>query len=400
MERAHSKINEAWRQVSFSVDYTLPVVFTRHAFAPENPRLRDLLTLREPQRRHRMTVFADAGLVAAMPQLAALITAYAEAHADAIDLVGDLVLVPGGEACKNDPELLSQLLAILSERAIDRHSYVLAIGGGALLDAVGYAATIFHRGVRHVRFPTTVLAQADSGVGVKNAVNWRGQKNLLGTFSPAWGIVNDSAFIDLLPAREKRAGMAEAVKVALIRERAFFLRIEQQVQALARFEPAPMAELIERSAWLHLHQITSGGDPFERGSARPLDYGHWAAHKLERLSGHALSHGEAVAIGVALDARYSTLAGLLPPGEDLRIHRLLSSLGFRLWHEQLLSQTEEGGLAVLQGLHEFREHLGGELTVTLLAAIGHGVEVHRIDSVLVEDAIAWLRQLDRDAACN
>lgn len=400
MERAHSKINEAWRQVSFSVDYTLPVVFTRHAFAPENPHLRDLLTLREPQRRHRMTVFADAGLVAAMPQLAALITAYAEAHADAIDLVGDLVLVPGGEACKNDPELLSQLLAILSERAIDRHSYVLAIGGGALLDAVGYAATIFHRGVRHVRFPTTVLAQADSGVGVKNAVNWRGQKNLLGTFSPAWGIVNDSAFIDLLPAREKRAGMAEAVKVALIRERAFFLRIEQQVQALARFEPAPMAELIERSAWLHLHQITSGGDPFERGSARPLDYGHWAAHKLERLSGHALSHGEAVAIGVALDARYSTLAGLLPPGEDLRIHRLLSSLGFRLWHEQLLSQTEEGGLAVLQGLHEFREHLGGELTVTLLAAIGHGVEVHRIDSVLVEDAIAWLRQLDRDAACN
>jgi len=400
MDVAHAEPVQQWKQVMFSVDYTLPVIFTRHAFDPDNLHLRELLTLREPHRRHRMTVFADAGVVAAMPCLAALIAAYAEAHAASIELVGSLVLVAGGEACKNDAELVPRLLGNLSERAIDRHSFVLAIGGGALLDAVGYAATIFHRGVRHIRFPTTVLAQADSGVGVKNAINWQGQKNLLGTFSPAWGIVNDGAFIDLLPAREKRAGMAEAVKVALIRDRVFFLRIEQQARALARFEPAPMAALIERSAALHLHQITTGGDPFERGSARPLDYGHWAAHKLERLSAHALSHGEAVAIGIALDARYSTLAGLLCAGEDLRIHRLLTGLGFRLWHETLCSLTDEGDLALLRGLAEFRQHLGGELTITLLAAIGSGVEVHWMDSRLVAEAIDWLQQLDREAVCD
>jgi len=391
---------EQWQHVSFSVAYSLPLVFTRDAFAVDNHHLRDMLAWREPQRRHRMAVFADAGLLAAMPQLADRIAAYAEAHAASIELVGPVVAMAGGEGGKNDPAVLPGLLEILSERGIDRHSYVVAIGGGALLDAVGYAASIFHRGVRHIRFPSTVLAQADSGVGVKNAINWQGQKNLLGTFSPAWGIVNDAAFIDVLPAREKRAGMAEAVKVALIRDRAFFQRIERQAEALAQFQPEPMAALIERSAALHLHQITAGGDPFERGSARPLDYGHWAAHKLERLSAHALSHGEAVAIGVALDARYSTLAGLLAAGEDLRIHRLLSALGFRLWHEQLLSPADGGGLALLEGLAEFRQHLGGELTVTLLAAIGSGVEVHWMDSRLVAEAIDWLRQLDRDRACG
>ncbi|NHZ41623.1 3-dehydroquinate synthase [Massilia aquatica] len=399
MERADSSLSDALRTVAFSVEYRIPVVFTRSAFDPANPHLCTLLTLREPHRRHRMIVFADAGVVAAMPHLADQVAAYAGAHAAHIELAAALVVLPGGEACKNDAELVPQLLACLARHAIDRHSYVLAIGGGALLDAVGYAAAIFHRGVRHIRFPSTVLAQADSGVGVKNAVNWHGQKNLLGTFSPAWGIVNDGDFIDLLPAREKRAGMAEAVKVALIRDRAFFLQIERQMQALARFEPAALAALIARSAALHLHQIASGGDPFERGSARPLDYGHWAAHKLEQLSGHALSHGEAVAIGIALDARYSVLAGLLPAGDDARIHRLLAGLGFRLWHEQLLSRGDDGGLAVLRGLAEFRQHLGGDLTITLLAGLGSGVEVHWMDSGLVADAIGWLRQLDREAPC-
>lgn len=375
----------------FAVDYSFPVVTTRAAFAPGNPVLADVLSLREPGRRHRMAVFVDSGVLQALPQLGQDIAAYAAARAPAIELAGDIVRVPGGEACKNDPGLVDRLLECLSARRIDRHSYAVVIGGGAVLDAVGFAAAIFHRGVRLVRLPTTVLAQDDSGVGVKNAVNWRGQKNLVGCFAPPWAVVNDGAFIDALPAREKRAGMAEAVKVALIRDPAFFRELERQADALAAFEPAALDELIHRSAALHMHQIAHGGDPFERGSVRPLDYGHWSAHKLERLSRHAVSHGEAVAIGLALDARYSTLAGLLAPGEDERLHRLLTRLGFTLWHERLSAHDKRGRPLVLDGLAEFREHLGGELTITLLAALGTGVEVHAMDDALVIQAIAWLR---------
>ena len=147
---------------------------------------------------------------------------------------------------------------------------------------------------------------------------------------------------------------------------------------------------------LHMRQIACGGDPFERGNARPLDFGHWAAHKLETLSHYELRHGEAVAIGIALDTRYSVLAGLLPEGDDVRVRRLLERLGFSLWHYACDQRTANGELKLLNGLEEFREHLGGDLTITLLSALGTGVEVHTMDQELIATAIEWLRP---EAAC-
>src|SRR5690606_4062586 len=249
------------------------------------------------------------------------------------------------------------------------HSYVIGIGGGAALDLVGYAAATTHRGIRHIRVPTTVLAQNDSGVGVKNGINAFGMKNMLGTFVPPHAVLNDSAFIHVLPGRDKRAGMAEAVKVALIRDRPFFEWLEEKAEALALFASEPLDKLIRHCALLHMRQIAHGGDPFERGSVRPLDFGHWAAHKLEALSAYELRHGEAVAIGVALDTRYSVLAGLLPEGDDRRVRALLERLGFDLWHDACDARGPDGRRSLLAGLEEFREHLGGELTVTLLRAI-------------------------------
>ena len=379
----------------FTVSYEFPVVFTRDAFDPENPTLLDVVRRLEPDKRHRIAVFLDDGVRKAMPGLPRLIERYASAHSRFLALAGDVVCVPGGEQIKNDPARMPALLGALLERSIDRHSCALAIGGGAVLDAVGYAAAVFHRGVRHIRFPTTVLSQDDSGVGVKNALNAFGLKNLVGTFAPLFAVVNDGAFIDRLSAREKRGGMAEAVKVALIRDRAFFEWIERNADALAAFDPDSLGILIERSAHLHMRQIAKGGDPFETGSVRPLDYGHWSAHKLETLTGHAVSHGEAVAIGIALDTRYSVLSGHLHAGADERVRRLLRTLGFRLWNDVLGLREPSGRLAVLKGLRNFQEHLGGELTVTLLAEVGRGVEVNTMDEALVEQAIGWLRQ-ERD----
>jgi 3-dehydroquinate synthase len=204
-------------------------------------------------------------------------------------------------------------------------------------------------------------------------------------------VINDSAFIDVLPGRDKRAGMAEAVKVALIRDRSFFEWLEEKAEALAIFASEPLDKLIRHCALLHMRQIAHGGDPFERGSVRPLDFGHWAAHKLEVLSGYELRHGEAVAIGIALDTRYSVLAGHLPAGEEKRVTRLLERLGFALWHEAADRRDASGRRLLLRGLEEFREHLGGELTITLLSELGTGVEVHTMDPEQVENALDWLR---------
>jgi 3-dehydroquinate synthase len=381
----------------FTIAYEYPVHFTDGLLRPDNPTLAQVLTRLEPERRHRCIVFVDDGITGAMPRIVDEIAAYAAAHAGSIELVAPPIPMPGGERIKNDLWFVEQMQGHLVEHRIDRHSYVIAIGGGAMLDAVGLVAATTHRGIRLIRVPTTVLAQDDSGVGVKNGVNLRGVKNLVGTFAPPFAVLNDIDLLTPLSARDKIAGMSEAVKVALIRDAAFFTWLERHAEDLVTFQRPALARMIRRCAELHMHQIARGGDPFETGSARPLDFGHWAAHKLESLTRHHVRHGEAVAIGMALDTRYSVLAGLLEPGADERICALLEFLGFRLWHPALESRQQRGELALIEGLREFQEHLGGELTVTLLEDIGRGVEVHQLEEAWVLESIAWLKQRDQGA---
>ncbi len=388
---------------AFSVPFAYDVVFSRDALDPANPTLVDAIARREPARRHRVLPIVDAGLAAAWPELGGWLTAYFTRHAARLELVAPLTPVVGGEAVKNDPEIIARLLALFQTHHLDRHSFVMVLGGGAVLDAVGFAAATAHRGLRVVRVPTTVLSQNDSGVGVKNGVNLFGAKNFVGTFAPPFAVVNDARFLERLPARDRIAGLAEAVKVALIRDAGFFAALEAAAPALASFgldrtgalDPAgaldAIEEVIRRCATLHLRHIATGGDPFELGSARPLDYGHWAAHKLESMTGHELRHGEAVAIGIVLDARYAFERGLLADADCERIYALVGALGLPRWHDALAIHAAGGRLAVLAGLDEFREHLGGELTVTLLRGIGEAVEVNEIDAALVEKSVAWLR---------
>ncbi|MEP6664077.1 MAG: 3-dehydroquinate synthase, partial [Verrucomicrobiota bacterium] len=297
-----------------------------------------------------------------------------------------------GERVKNSYFHVSEIQSHVEKYHIDRHSYILAVGGGALLDVVGLAAATTHRGVRHVRIPTTTLSQDDSGVGVKNGINAFGKKNFIGTFSPPFAVINDFQLLSSLPARDKRAGYVEAIKVALIRDKNFFETIEHDAPLLTEFEPAAMQRLIFRSAELHLNHIATSGDPFEFGSARPLDFGHWAAHKLEQLSDYQIRHGEAVAIGIALDVIYARKIGLLDAKSAERILILLEKLGFELFANELLNVDAENNLLVLKGFEEFREHLGGELAITLLRAIGEGVEVHEMNLPKVIEAIYELQE--------
>ncbi|MFL6579368.1 MAG: 3-dehydroquinate synthase [Burkholderiales bacterium] len=383
---------EAVYHQEFAVHYDYPVHFTEHLFARANPVFVQSIARREPAKRHRIVVFVDANVAASWPALVHDIAAYAEAHAESLELVGRPEVVAGGEHVKNDPALVTSLQRRLVELNVDRHAFVVGIGGGAFLDMIGFVAATTHRGVRHVRVPTTVLGQNDSGVGVKNGVNAFGMKNLLGAFAPPFAVLNDAAFLRTLHPRDKIAGIAEAVKVSLIRDGLFFEWLEGNAEALRECAPAAMARMIRRCAELHMRQIAHGGDPFETGSARPLDYGHWSAHKLESLTAHELRHGEAVAIGLTLDARYSVQIGMLPAAAEERVYRLLKKLGFYLWHPAMDTRDEQGRPVILRGIEEFREHLGGELTITLLRDIGRGEEVHAMDNTEILHAMAWLRR--------
>jgi 3-dehydroquinate synthase len=375
-----------------SVRYAHRIYFTRAVFSSENRVLADLLAPVEKQRPTRALVVIDEGVAKSFPFLPDNIVAYFSSQSSTTRLVGPPVRVPGGEAVKNGRGLVDQLHHLIDQHGICRHSYLLTIGGGALLDAAGFAAATAHRGIRHIRFPTTTLSQADGGIGVKNGINAFGKKNFIGTFSPPFAVINDSVFLSTLPPAEKRAGLIEAVKVALIRDAAFFDQIEQLADALAREETGAMEQIIFRCAQLHFQHIAESGDPFEFGSARPLDFGHWSAHKLEQLSGFALSHGAAVALGVALDSLYSYKVGLLSRESLERILSLTSRLGFSVSDPLMQRQDTNGNWTVLQGLEEFREHLGGELTITLLQEIGRGIEVHEMDSQLIRESILDLAQ--------
>ncbi|WP_029049119.1 3-dehydroquinate synthase [Cupriavidus sp. amp6] len=376
---------------SFEVRYSYPVCFTRGALTPANPLLSDLMRALPPGARARVLFAVDAGLSGAQPGCIDAIEQYALAHADTIELVRTPWIVRGGETSKRDPREVDEFYGYVRDLRLCRHSYVVAIGGGAVLDAIGYAAATAHRGLRLIRMPSTVLGQNDAGVGVKNAINWQGRKNFLGTFTPPFAVVNDFELLASVAAADRRAGIAEAVKVALIRDRAFFDWLHLQRFALAVLAPHALEPMIVRCAELHLAQIRNAGDPFERGSARPLDFGHWSAHKLEELSEHRLRHGEAVAIGMALDVQYSRRLGMIGDLAAETIMQTLCDIGFTLNHEAL------GHLDVEQALDNFREHLGGQLCITLLKGIGEGVEVHHIDIPTMRACIADLQASQRQA---
>ena len=380
-------------QRQIQVGWQLRVVFAEDLFAPGNPVLVNALA--DAARRKVLVVLEDS-LAQALPGVENRIKDYFSTHAGLLELVRPPLFVEGGEHAKNSLTLVTDILSQIDRYHIDRHSYLIAVGGGALLDVAGFAAATAHRGVRLVRVPTTTLSQADSGIGVKNAINAFGRKNFVGTFAPPYAVFNDFNLLATLNPRDKRAGYVEAVKVACIRDRAFFEEIESAADRLVAFEPGAMKRLIYRCAELHLDHIATSGDPFETGSARPLDFGHWAAHKLEQLSGFRISHGEAVAVGLALDVVYSREAGLLDRKSAERILALLERLGFRLFADELLSADTANRLRLPDGLEDFREHLGGELTITLLREIGRSVEVHAMNPSGI--AVAVHELCDRDAA--
>ncbi len=368
------------------VEYSFPVTFTRQVFAPGNTALAQAA---DPS-AGGAALFLDEGVARRLPALAE--EGARALRAQSFDLRGEAVLLPGGEEAKKGLTVVERALAEIARLRLCRHSYLFVVGGGAFLDAVGLAAALAHRGIRLVRLPTTALAQGDSGVGVKNGVNLFGQKNFAGSFAPPHAVVNDLAFLASLPQPLRLDGIAEAFKVSLIKDAEFFRYLEENAPAIAAGGLPQIEQAVIRSARLHAEHIATGGDPFELGSARPLDFGHWAAHRLENLSLHRLRHGQAVAIGMALDILYARASGILPSEDAERTLRTFRTAGLRLWDDVLLLR-ENAEPAIFAGLREFKEHLGGELAITLPTGIGVRCEVSTIDLPRMEGCLAELHAL-------
>ena len=231
------------------------------------------------------------------------------------------------------------------------------------------------------------MSQNDAAVGVKNGVNILGKKNFIGSFEPPYAVINDSHFLTTLELRDWISGIAEAMKVALIKDRVFYEFIKSNASKLKKRDIEAMQLLIHRCAELHMDHIAKGGDPFERGSSRPLDFGHWSAHKLEHMTDFSLRHGEAVAKGMALDLTYAAEIGLISDQLADEIIHVLKEIGFDL---HIPVKNESDLQELFKGIEEFREHLGGELTITLIEGLGLKKDVHEIDLDKMKKSVSVL----------
>ncbi|STX29727.1 3-dehydroquinate synthase [Legionella beliardensis] len=380
---------------NFSVDYHYDIYFTKGLFEPDNSIFANVVE-KQAGGPAKLLIVIDERIAATLPTLCEQIESYVQLHSQTMQLCEKPLCLPGGESIKNDHHFVDTIYEHINIDGICRHSYVVAIGGGAFLDAVGFAAATAHRGIRLIRIPTTVLSQDDSGVGVKNGINYFGKKNYIGTFAPPYAVLNDYNFLASLELRDWLSGIAEAVKVSLIKDARLFHYIQSNAALLATEKKEDVLyEIIWRSAELHMKHIGTQGDPFELGSSRPLDFGHWAAHKLEQFTNYRLRHGEAVAIGLALDTTYSCLIGLLSSEEWHQVLTTLDNLNLTLYVPELSQHMEnpEHPDSIFKGLIEFREHLGGELTLMMLQEIGKGIEVHSVDFDIYRKAIATLQDL-------
>ncbi len=368
-------------EAAFSVPFRHRLIYTQDVLGRDRDALAGVL---EPsgEAPGKVQFWVDGHVAEANPGLVRSLEEIGNSRPGQFALAGEVHVVPGGEVVKNRPDHLERILRAIHDADLDRRSYVVVVGGGAVLDAVGFAAAIAHRGIRLVRLPTTTLAQADSGVGVKNAVNFFGKKNWLGSFAVPWAVINDTGLLATLSDRDFVGGFSEAVKVALLKSPAVFDELCRSAGRIRRRDLSVAMPLIRASVEMHLAHITQGGDPFEALEARPLDFGHWSAHKLEPLTDFEVRHGEAVALGVAIDTVYSSIALGLPRSDAERTLRCLADLGFPLDQPALRDAD-----ALFAGLEEFRQHLGGRLTLTMLQAVGQPVDVHAIDRDRMRQAI-------------
>jgi 3-dehydroquinate synthase len=323
-------------------------------------------------------------------RLAAIVTnetvapLYAERVAGALRAAGARALItvalPDGEQYK-DWRTLDRIFTALLEAQADRASVVVAVGGGVVGDMAGFAAAAYQRGIAHVQVPTTLLAQVDSSVGGKTAINHPLGKNMVGAFHQPAAVIADTATLATLPAREYAAGLAEVVKYGAIRDLGFLEWLEAHAEALRRREPAALAHAIRRSCEIKAEVVAA--DEREGGVRALLNFGHTFGHAIESAAGYGTwLHGEAVAAGMALAARFSVRLGRLAEADAERLERLLQRFELPL---------RAPGHAVdtwLEYMGRDKKNEGGRITLVLLDALGSAAVVRDAPTARLEEFLA------------
>ena len=318
-------------------------------------------------------LLARAELIAdRLPQHRAVVvsnTTVAPLYADALeralrtcDVETVRITLPDGEQYK-DAATLGRIFDALLENRCERRTALIALGGGVIGDLTGFAAAVFQRGVPFVQVPTTLLAQVDSSVGGKTAINHPLGKNMIGAFYQPLAVVSDTDTLESLPPRELAAGIAEVVKYGAIRDAAFFRWLEDNMDRLVRREAEALTYAIERSCAIKAEIVA--GDERETGDRALLNYGHTFGHAIETAMGYGQwLHGEAVAAGMVLAAQLSQRLGLLGENDAARIERLLARAGLPVRAPAL------GVERYLELMGHDKKVQGGRIRFVLLRTLG------------------------------
>ncbi len=272
------------------------------------------------------------------------------------------VILPDGEAHKSLASA-SRVFDVMVANRLGRDAVVAALGGGVVGDLAGFVAACYQRGIDFVQLPTTLLADVDSAVGGKTAVNHPGGKNLIGAFHQPRAVIIDTDVLASLPARELRAGLAEVIKYGLIRDAGFFAWLESHIEALLARDPAALAHAIERSCAIKAGIVSL--DEREQGERALLNLGHTFGHAIEAATGYVeWLHGEAVAMGIAVAAELSARLGLLDMRDVRRIRALLERAGLPVQAPQI------GAERAFDYMRVDKKVKTGRVRLVLLRAIG------------------------------
>jgi 3-dehydroquinate synthase len=277
------------------------------------------------------------------------------------------IVLPDGEAHKTW-QVLDRIFAALLEAQAGRGTVIVALGGGVVGDMAGFAAATYQRGVAHLQVPTTLLAQVDSSVGGKTAINHPLGKNMIGAFHQPEAVIADTATLASLPEREYASGLAEVIKYGAIHDLAFLAWIEANAAALRGREAGPLAHAIRRSCEIKAEIVAA--DEREGGVRALLNFGHTFGHAIESAAGYgAWLHGEAVAAGMVLAARFSAREGRIPASDAQRLETLLLAMGL---------PVEAPGFALdtwLEYMGRDKKNDDGRITLVLLDALGRAAVV-------------------------
>ena len=306
-------------------------------------------------------------------------------------LEATLIEVPPGEGSKSFAELERVLDALLALE-LDRGDAVVALGGGVTGDLAGFAAAVFKRGIDHVQVPTTLLAQVDSSVGGKTAVDTARGKNLVGAFHQPRLVLADTDTLLTLPEREVRAGYAEVLKHGLLGDRAYFERLEQEGALVLARDPAALAWAVERSVEIKADVVAR--DEREGGVRALLNLGHTFGHAFETEvgPGEALIHGEAVGLGCALAFRFSASQGVCPPAEAARAQAAVAAAGLPVRMDEVAGAPFSAD-RLLAHMAQDKKAECGRLTFVLARGIGEafvakGVEREAVRAFLLSEGAA------------